>query len=130
MADTAPTYAEFVAAYPEFAGVSTPAVQRQLDLSARLLDEGVWGDYYSDGVGLDAAHNLFLAQAASASPQGALQGAMGPVSSVSAAGVSTSFATPTPEGKGHSADWYVKTVYGQQFLRLRRVVVPLGVMAC
>lgn len=131
MGTAAPTYAEFIEQYPEFTDVPGPAVERQLSLSTRLLDGPAWGDFYSDGVGLDAAHNLLLSQQATAGGlQGGFQGAVGPVSSVSAAGVSTSFATPTPAGKHASADWYAKTVYGQQFLRLRNTVIPPAVMAC
>jgi len=129
MSKVAPTYAEFIAQYPAFASVAQPTVATALNLSTRLLSTTAWGDFYSDAVGLDAAHNLVLADAANKSIQGAAQGAVGPVNSVSAAGISTSFSTPSLDGKSKSDNWYMKTVYGQQFLRLRDTVITPGCMA-
>lgn len=128
MARTAPTYDEFVALYPAFASTVQPRIESFLSMSSRLLDEASWGDFFSDAVGLDAAHSLALALGAEKGPQAALQGATGPISSVSAAGISTSFNTMSSDGKSKSDNWYSKTVYGQQFLRLRDTVIPPGVM--
>ena len=129
MSRTAPTTAEFIARFPEFAEIAAGVINAQLSFSERLLDVDAWDDFFSDAVAFDSAHNLFLSQLASGSAQGAAQGAVGPVTSTSAAGVSVSFATSSPEGKNASADWYLKTVYGQQFLRLQRLVLPLGLLA-
>lgn len=130
MATTAPTYIEFMAQYTGFSGVPQPVVERQLFLSGRLLDDAAWGDFYSDAVGLDSAHNLSLALLASQGIGGGLQGVSGPTSSVSAAGVSISFESlKGVNDKNPSEGWYAKTVYGQQFLRLRNAIIPAGVMA-
>lgn len=129
MPTTAPTYADFIVAFPAFVTTAQAAIERQLSLSTRLLDPEIWADFYSDAVGLDAAHNLVLDLQSAQGPQGAAQAAVGPVTSVSAAGISTSFATLSPAGKSASQDWYQKTGYGQQFLRLRQVVIPMGGMA-
>lgn len=128
MAKTAPTYPEFILEFPAFAEVSQPVVTRAITLSARLLEPLSWGDFYSDAVGLDAAHNLVLSQMSAQGVQGAAQVAVGAVTSVSGAGLSTSFATPSLDGKSKSDNWYMKTGYGQQFLRLRSVVIAPGMM--
>ena len=129
MSSTAPTYAEFIAAYPVFACVAQPAIERQLTFSSRLLDTPNWGDFYSDAVELDAAHNLAVDQAAEqAGAGGAFQTAAGALNSVSAAGVSISFGSGKPIDNDTDA-WYTKTSYGQKFLRLRNVVITPGYMA-
>lgn len=124
MSTIAPTYAEFLLRFPEFGNTPEPSVSAELALSAELLDPAAWGEMYSEGVLYDSAHNLLLSTMASTGAQGAFQGAAGPVSNVSGAGLSVGFNTPTVEGKGHSRDWYMKTVYGQRFLRLRSVTIP------
>ena len=130
MPSIAPTYAEFIAAYPAFNCVAQPAVESQLALSSRLLDTLNWGDFYGDAVGLDAAHNLAIDQAATtAGPIGAFQTAAGALNSVSAAGVSIGFGSGKPIDSNTEA-WYNKTSYGQKFLRLRDVVIsPAGMSA-
>lgn len=123
---TAPTYAEFIAAYPVFSCMAQPAVESQLALSSRLLDTPNWGDFYGDVVGLDAAHNLAIDQATEqAGSGGAFQTAAGALNSVSAAGVSISFGSGKPIDSNTEA-WYNKTSYGQKFLRLRDVVIAPG----
>lgn len=125
MSTTAPTRAEFIAAYPALATVATAIIDSQLSLSSRLLDSGVWGDFYSDAVGLDTAHNLTVQVISNSGQLGAFQVAAGPMTSASAAGMSSSFQSPDTSGKSHSEQWYLKTAYGQQFLRLRSAVCPL-----
>jgi hypothetical protein len=124
----APTYADFIVQYPVFGTVSGPTVQAQLSISARLLDEAAWGDFYSDGVALDAAHNLTINNMVAGAVNGAMQLAGGPVTSASGAGISMSFAQPQWNSKSTADNWYFKTTYGQQFLRLRNSVVCLAAM--
>lgn len=128
MSALAPTYAEFIERFPAFAAAPPEQVQFNLDMAVRLLDAPTWGDFFSDAVSLDAAHNLFLYQQACSSPQGAAQGTAGPVSNVSAAGVSIGFTSPQWNTKSMAQNWYMKTIYGQQLLRLWDAVVPMGVM--
>jgi hypothetical protein len=125
----APLYADFIASFPVFASVDESLITFQLSLSTRLLSKSAWGDFYSDGVLLDTAHNLSIQQVSSTSLLGGFQAAAGPLSSTSAAGMSSSFATPDLNGKGASGEWYAKTIYGQQFLRLRNTVCSLGILA-
>jgi hypothetical protein len=126
--DRAPTYEEFISQYANFASMNPNAVRLSLSLSSRLLLPAAWGDFYADAVGLDAAHALTLEAQAGLTPTGGLQAAVGPVNSVSAAGVSTSFQgfDVTPGSKSDA--WYSKTVYGQKFLRLRDNCMPMGMM--
>lgn len=129
MSNTAPTYAEFIASFPAFQAESlTALVNSQLAISVSLLDESAWGEFFSDAVSLDAAHNLAMGQIASSSPSAAVQGAAGPLVSTSGGGVSVSFAAPTWNSKSQSENWYMKTVYGQQFLRLRSTCIAPGCM--
>lgn len=123
MSRSAPTYAEFVAKYPAFASLTEAAVQDQIDESAALLFLGAWGDWYSTAVELDTAHNLALSSMLMTDATTAVIGS-GIVSSASAAGVTTSFATPELGEKRTSRDWYTKSIFGQKFLRLRNVVMP------
>lgn len=130
MSNIAPTSEDFLNQYPAFAGQQlTALVNAQLAISVRLLDVDVWGDFYSDAVMLDCAHNLEVATQVANAGDG-LNMAAGPISGVSGAGLSTSFATVSPNGKVASEVWYSKTSYGQLFMRLRDAVVPAAIMAC
>lgn len=108
---------------PEFQNLEKGLVANQLDFSARILDQTAWGEYYSDGVSLDAAHNLTMA-VIQAGPNGALQAAAGPLNSTSAAGMSASFAQMQYSSKSAREQWYSKTSYGQQLIRLWNAVIP------
>ncbi len=111
MSKIAPTYSEFIAIYPAFVDMAQPLIESALSLSSRLLDSVAWGDFYSDAVGLDVAHSLSLSALSLSDPLGAFQGAVGPVNSVSAAGVSTSFTGPDIVAGGKSDQWYSKNVF-------------------
>jgi len=122
------TLEEFIVAFPAFATTDETTIQWWLDFNTRLLDSGAWDTYYSDAIGFTTAHELSLALQAASSPLGAFKGAVGVVSSVSAAGVSTSFSGLDTTSR--SDFWYSKTIYGQQYLRLRDITMAPGVMAC
>lgn len=128
MSTTAPTSEEFLELYPEFSAVSSTLVASQLDLATRVISTA-WGDLYSDAIGLEAAHSIALKTLAGSSAAGGLQGTVGPISSVSAAGVSTSFNSFSPDGKSKSELWYGKTVYGQQLMRLRAIAFSPAILA-
>lgn len=121
-------YPKFILMHPEFANDSDKLVQAYLERALLFLDDSVWGVHYEQAVMLESAHNLALAKIAGSDSGGAFQGAVGPITSVSAAGISTSFATLSPQGKSATDDWYNKTVYGQQFLRLRNMTIAPGAM--
>lgn len=125
----APTYAQFIARCPAFSSLDEAVIQAAIDDSAALLSLSAWGDYYERAVCLDAAHYLALRNTADASIDGAFQGTGGAVASVSGAGLSTSFATPTAGMAVGSVQWYNKTIYGQEFLRLRGSVISMAVIS-
>ena len=129
MSNIAPTSDEFIEEFPAFAAMDDDKIELALSFSARLLSVSAWGSFYSDAVGLDAAHSLAVMDTAKKNPSAAFQGAAGPVSSVSAAGVSTSFNSADVTAGSKADSWYSKTVYGQLFLRLRDNVIPPGSMA-
>jgi hypothetical protein len=129
MAYTTPTYSDFITRFCQFADVAQESVTAQLALSIQLLDGATWDEWYAEAVMLDAAHNLFLDQQASATGQGASAGTAGPVTSVSGAGLSIGFASPSWNDKSKSENWYMKTIYGQKLLRLWEVVIPAATLS-
>ena len=128
MSSVAPTYEEFIVSFPAFAEVTEVTVSNAIDFSTRFLSQLSWAEFYSDAVGLDAAHALALDAMAGSGASGGVQAAVGVLSSVSAAGVSTSFGMfdVTPGSKSDA--WYSKTIYGQKFLRLRDNCMSMGSM--
>ena len=127
MGTVAPTYEEFIAQYPEFTTVLQSVIEAELSLSSRVLSEATWGSFFSDGVGLDVAHNLAIAGSiGSDSVTAGLKAGAGVVNSVSAAGVSVSFNSAEWDKDRTSENWYNRSIYGQRFLRLQSIVVPLG----
>jgi len=100
-------------------------VQYQLNFAERLLSKLAWGDWYSDGIMLLVAHNIYLWIKSQSSIEGGKQAASGNVASTSGAGLSISFESAsesvTPGSK--SGAYYNKTIYGQQFLYLQSIVI-------
>ncbi len=121
------TYAEFIALYPEFASMSQVIVQDRLTRATALLLSSAWGDFYETAIGLDAAHNLALKSLIGGNAIGGVQAAVGQITSASGAGLSTSFAQA--QTNNNTEEWYNKTVYGQEYLRLRSVVIAPCLMA-
>lgn len=108
--------------------MSSPMIQSLIDIM--VLSESAWGQYFYRAVELDIAHQLSLRRIQMAGPLGGFQATAGPVTSVSAAGVSTSFGqVNSSQGKSHQDEWYSKTSYGQEFLVLRARVITAGVLA-
>jgi len=128
MSTIIPTYDEFIERFPAFANLNEDQIEMSLGFSSGLLSSMAWGSSYSNAIGLDTAHMLTIEAMAGNSPTGGIQAAVGPVTSVSGAGVSTSFQAfdVTPGSKSDA--WYSKTIYGQMFLRLRNSVMPMGDM--
>ncbi len=102
MSKQAPTYDDFIRKYLEFSppAVFEADVQHQLDFAIRLLSRSTWGDWYSDGILLVAAHNLSMWL----NTQSAVNGG-------------------SVIGSTSSRVWYNRTMYGQKFLHLQSLVV-------
>lgn len=130
MSDQVPTIEDFVTAYPQLnVAPYQVLIQSALDQSVALLNQTAWRSLFSQAVMLDAAHSLALAgEQLNSGDAGGMQAAVGPIMAASGAGVSTSFATLMPNPGLPDEVWYSKTVYGQQFLRLRKTTCSMGVM--
>lgn len=118
----------FLRKYPAFAELDINDVADALNDAADELDRPSWKRYYEKALFLKTAHTLTLEALAKGSVNGGMQVAGGFVTSVSGAGVSTSFSSPTFNSKSSVEQYYSKTLYGQQFLALRQTVFGLGFM--
>lgn len=114
--------AEFIAAYPEFTGVSTPALQMNFDLSTINL-ENCCGSAVSNPTIRQAllylltAHITFLFTPCLANNQQP-PGIVGRIASATEGSVSVSASFPaTPE-----AAWFVQTRYGALFWQSTSVI--------
>jgi len=124
------TYADFIEKFPAFSSLTEAEVTRQLNFSSRLLDSSAWNDFYQDAVYLDTAHTLSIRTLANnGGTGGGQQAGVGQITSASVAGMSTSFAQLNTGEGNYTVDWYSKTSYGQEFLRLQSIIIPAGVMA-
>lgn len=131
MSSSIPLYSDFVQRFPALATMPGSFVQSFLDKAVALLDSYIWGDMYSEGVLLEAAHNAVLEyQIQQAGIDGAIQMAGGPVNSIGVAGISVGMDSITSQAKGFSQAWYSRTIYGQEFLRLRNIIAPIGYVTC
>lgn len=131
MAATIPTYADFIARFPQFIEgvISEEAVTLQIELSSNLLCPDAWGDFYSEGILYETAHNIAMDVQMNSDPLGGQQAAAGTISSSSGAGLSVSFESSRYQGTSATDNWYMKTGFGQKFLNLRNTIIPKGVMA-
>ncbi len=127
MPNIAPTYAEFISAYPIFVppAVDEQSVQRQLDIAERLLSKSAWGDWYSNAIMLLVAHNTLLWIRSQLSINGGISAASGNVASTSGAGLSISFESSLANltSGSKSSAWYNKTLYGQEYIYLQSIVI-------
>lgn len=128
-----PTATEFKTVFTAFAGIPTPTVDFWISLGAKLTSLDRWGDVWSYGVMLFAAHNLGMeANAASGGAAGGAGAIVGPLTSASVDKVSYSRdggSAMLPDA-GH---WNL-TTYGLRYIQLAKmfgagpvqVGVPLG----
>ena len=114
------TVAGFRDYFPEFkdtARFPDTQIQRNLDLSSRLLRESVWGELYDDGIAYLTAHNIALMTppAGAGAASGAIGVPSGVVSSKAVGSVSKSYDTSV--GLDASAGLYGATTYGRQYFQ-------------
>lgn len=130
---TATTVADFRAYYPEFSDdtVWTDAtLTRHLEAGAQEAGSTRWGSYKASpasllarGIYAYAAHRAVLANAAAkAVAAGGAPSAANQVTSKSVGDESASYAVATPGSMSEQAAYgdLASTMYGQEFLRLRR----------
>jgi hypothetical protein len=120
------TPTEFKDRYPEFTSIDDSRIQLFLDDAALELDSSLWGNWYDRGLAALAAH--FLSLSIKAGSAGGSAGSVGPVASRSVGDVSVSFGMYSGGAAGTSDDFYKSTVYGQDYLRLMKLV-GIGIVA-
>ena len=119
------TAASLRAALPELVDATVypdATIGFYIGLSAKLMDEGRWGDLFDYGQTLFVAHRLVLSgrRVEAAAFGGAPGEASGPISSKSIDKVSVSYDTSTASEE--NAGFYNLTSYGQEFFRLVRMI--------
>lgn len=108
----------FRALFPEFSDFDDIKIYIQIETAKGLVSKDVWGDMYTLGVSLIAAHRLTLQNLTSGSGSINLDAGR-KVSSKSVAGVSVSYeATASVTGDTGEVYWN-STPYGREYLYLR-----------
>lgn len=111
---------EFTVRYPEFASVAPARMEGALQDAANQMSRKVWNKLYEQGLHALAAHLLYVAGVLT--PSGSGNGKpIQTITSRSVAGVSMGYSAPDA-GFGTSHDGYGSSSYGQEYLRLRKLV--------
>ncbi|MDE9519553.1 DUF4054 domain-containing protein [Xenorhabdus bovienii] len=111
---------EFLTRYPEFAKVDKNRIEIALQDAANQMSSKVWNKLYEQGRQALAAHLLYVSGALTRrgnSNGKPVQIAM----SKSAGGLSTGYSAPDA-GFGTNHEGYASSSYGQDYLRLRKLV--------
>ncbi|MBN6711132.1 DUF4054 domain-containing protein [Haemophilus haemoglobinophilus] len=109
----------FLARYPEFEKLDEEIIELFLSDAQTEISEKRWGKFYQRGVMALTAHLLKLREESKATGGDSTR----PLASESAGELSVSYVTPMPDA---NLD-YQTTAYGQEYLRLKRLV-GVGVM--
>lgn len=117
--------ATFRAVFSEFADTAAypaPAIDYWLTLAGKMMDAARWGDLLDHGTSLFVAHRLALQSRNTRDAQfGKTPGAaFGPVSSKGVDKVNISF--DTASAAEENAGFWNLTTYGQEYIRLARIV--------
>jgi hypothetical protein len=116
--------AQFIIDYPEFQAIPVPSLQSKLDYASEELGD-VWTAYplrRDRAQGLLAAHGLKLASLSASNVSGPTTSEK--VGDLQRSYAQSAFADPALSSFG-------LTVYGQEFVRLRRMtVVAMDVISC
>lgn len=111
---------EFTVRYPEFASVAPARIEGALQDAANQMSRKVWNQLYEQGLHALAAHLLYAAGALT--PSGSSNGKpVQVITSRAVAGVSLGFSAPDA-GFGANHDGYASSSYGQEYIRLRKLV--------
>ncbi|EDJ8987702.1 DUF4054 domain-containing protein [Salmonella enterica subsp. diarizonae] len=111
---------EFTVRYPEFASVAPARIEVALQDAANQMSRKVWNRLYEQGLHALAAHLLYAAGALT--PSGSSNGKpLQTITSRSVAGVSLGYSAPDA-GFVASHDGYGSSSFGQEYLRLRKLV--------
>ena len=109
-----PTYAQFIAQFPEFANISPYVVNNWLDLANPFFDQGRWDDMLTLGVLYWVAHQI----------QDSMANATQPLTddSISQKAGEVSYSRDSKLMNAQADNPYLKTYYGQQYWKYARLV--------
>ena len=128
-----PAYSDFIAAYPEFAGVPEAQGKRQLGLGVKLWSPGVVGNFHDEMVYLWTAHYLALRfniadglESSGVNPEMTGSGTVSSMSaSVGSLSITNANSAMVSSDNAFEADMS-RTRYGLEFLSLLDMVVGPG----
>lgn len=110
---------EFTVRYPEFASVAPARIEGALQDAENQMSRKVWNKLYEQGFHALAAHLLYASGALSKT--GGTGKPVQTVTSRSVGGISVGYSAPDA-GFGANHDGYASSSYGQEYLRLRKLV--------
>lgn len=118
--------------YPEFSKVDDSTIKHFLESSALVVSKKAWGKLYSLGLFAYTAHRLAIKGFLNRDLDDNVIFNNGEnfksVSSKSAGGLSIGY-TSQNTSSGNPSDYdLTSTSYGQEYLRLRRLITPIGVV--
>ncbi|QHJ76860.1 MAG: hypothetical protein [Caudoviricetes sp.] len=118
--------------YPEFKKVDDSTINHFLESSALVVSKKVWGKLYELGLFAYTAHRLAVKGVLNQDLDGNTIFNNGEnfksVSSKSAGGLSIGY-TSQNTSSGNPSDYdLTSTSYGQEYLRLRRLITPIGII--
>lgn len=111
---------EFTTRYPEFASTPPERIACALQDAENQMSRKVWNKLFEQGYHALAAHLLYASGALTKS--GNTNGKpLKTATSVSAGGLSVGYSAPDT-GFGANHDGYASSSYGQEYIRLRKLV--------
>lgn len=118
--------------YPEFSKVDDSTINHFLESSALVVSKKVWGKLYNLGLFAYTAHKLAIKGFLNRDLDNNVIFNNGEhfksVSGKSAGGLSLNY-TSQNNSSGNPSDYdLTSTSYGQEYLRLRRLITPVGVI--
>ena len=117
---------DFRTAFPAFAAETDPTIQRWLDASVPFFDVSRWDTLYPMGVGNWVAHQIVMDSAATAAGAGAAAANAGDATSKQVGTVRVDRSQELLSKQ--MDDPFMRTIYGQQYRHLARLV-GLGAVA-
>ncbi|EQB7288419.1 DUF4054 domain-containing protein [Morganella morganii] len=110
----------FTKRYPEFTEVDPDRIKIALDDAENQMSRKVWGKLFEQGHHALAAHLLYASGALT--KKGSTNGApVQTATSKTAGGISIGYSAPD-SGFAANHDGYASSIYGQEYLRLRKLV--------
>lgn len=112
------TPAEFKLDFPQFASESDERIQREIDNAAPFFDVERWAAFYTAGLGNYVAHKIALGNYLTAQTPASTLSIDVTVKKVGDVTVQRDPAIMSMAAR----DPFMRTIYGQEYLRLRRMI--------